>query len=59
MFHFVFQLRDLPVNDLEKRLSVLELEMDKEIEELRRRYQTKRQPILDAMESKKQRMTNF
>lgn len=52
-------LRDLGTDDLEKRLGVLESEMDKEIEDLRRRYQTKRQPILDAMDNKKQRMTNF
>lgn len=55
----IFQLRDLPLEDLLKRMSGLESEMDRELEELRRRYQTKRQPILDAIESKKQRMVNF
>ncbi|KRZ05755.1 Serine/threonine-protein kinase 4 [Trichinella zimbabwensis] len=52
-------LKFIPLNELNQRLSVLDSEMDREIEELRRRYQTKRQPILDAMEQKKQRMTNF
>lgn len=42
-----------------KRKSGLETEMDSELNELRRRYQTKRQPILDAIETKKQRMVNF
>uniref|UniRef100_A0A914WQ71 non-specific serine/threonine protein kinase n=1 Tax=Plectus sambesii TaxID=2011161 RepID=A0A914WQ71_9BILA len=52
-------LRDLPLEDLLKRMSGLESEMDRELEELQRRYQTKRQPILDAIETKKQRMVNF
>ncbi|KRX41485.1 Serine/threonine-protein kinase 4 [Trichinella murrelli] len=47
-------LKFIPLNELNQRLSVLDSEMDREIEELRRRYQTKRQPILDAMEQKKQ-----
>ncbi|VDP10425.1 unnamed protein product [Soboliphyme baturini] len=47
------------LDEIRERLAVLEVEMDREIDELRRRYQTKRQPILDVMEQKKQRMTNF
>jgi len=33
--------------------------MEREIEELRLRYQAKRQPIIDAMESKRKRQQNF
>lgn len=42
-----------------RRMQTLDLEMEKEIEELRIRYQGKRQPILDAMEAKKRRQQNF
>ncbi|CDW55295.1 serine:threonine protein kinase 3 [Trichuris trichiura] len=52
-------LKHIPLEELHHRLDALDSEMDREIEELRRRYQTKRQPILDSMEQKKQRMTNF
>jgi serine/threonine kinase 3 len=52
-------IKHLTTEELHQRLSVLELEMDREIDDLKRRYQTKRQPILDAMDQKKQRMTNF
>lgn len=37
----------------------LDMDMEKEIEGLRARYQAKRQPILDAMEAKKKRQQNF
>jgi len=37
----------------------LDSEMEREIEELRKRYQTKRQPILDAIDVKKKRQQNF
>lgn len=37
----------------------LDSEMEKEIDELRRRYQTKRQPILDAIDQKRKRQQNF
>ena len=33
--------------------------MEKEIEDLRRRYNAKRQPILDAMDQKRKRQQNF
>ncbi|TKR83052.1 hypothetical protein L596_016705 [Steinernema carpocapsae] len=46
-------LQNLSNDELIKRKAVLEAEMDAEIEELRRRYQTKRQPILDAIQMKK------
>jgi len=41
------------------RLGNLETEMDREVDELRRRYQTKRQPILDAIEAKKQKVVSW
>jgi len=54
------QLRDLPTDELRLRLSRVDLEMDQEIDELSRKYRTKKQPILDALDLKKQRMTtNF
>ena len=37
----------------------LDSEMEKEIEDLRRRYNAKRQPILDAMDQKRKRQQNF
>jgi len=40
-------------------MQTLDMEMEKEIEGLRARYQAKRQPILDAMEAKKRRQQNF
>ncbi len=52
-------LRYLSVEELRSRMSNLDIEMEGEIEELRRRYAAKRQPILDAMDSKKKRQQNF
>ncbi|KAK3798847.1 hypothetical protein RRG08_007204 [Elysia crispata] len=52
-------LRNLSVEDLELRLTDLDPEMEREIEELRARYQAKRQPILDAIDAKKKRQQNF
>ncbi|KAK0407244.1 hypothetical protein QR680_019101 [Steinernema hermaphroditum] len=46
-------LQNLTNEELVRRKACLEAEMDAEIEELRRRYQTKRQPILDAIQMKK------
>lgn len=53
------QLRSLPCDELQRRMQTLDMEMEKEIEGLRSRYQAKRQPILDAMEAKKRRQQNF
>ena len=39
--------------------SGLDAEMEKEIDDLRRRYNAKRQPILDAMDQKRKRQQNF
>ncbi|KAL3891490.1 hypothetical protein ACJMK2_003751 [Sinanodonta woodiana] len=52
-------LRTLAYDDLEARLSDLDPEMEREIDELRARYQAKRQPILDAIDAKKKRQQNF
>ncbi|KAM6947750.1 serine/threonine-protein kinase 4-like isoform 2-T2 [Lycodopsis pacificus] len=47
------------VEDLRLRLASLDPQMEQEIEEIRQRYQTKRQPILDAIEAKKRRQQNI
>lgn len=54
-----FQLRTLPYEELELRLLSLDPEMEREIEELRARYQAKRQPILEAIDAKKKRQQKF
>ena len=33
--------------------------MEREIEDLKKRYEAKRQPILDAMDVKRKRLPNF
>ncbi|XP_039290374.1 serine/threonine-protein kinase hippo-like isoform X3 [Nilaparvata lugens] len=53
------QLKFLSYDELQSRMSSLDSEMEREIDELRRRYQTKRQPILDAMDQKRKRQQNF
>lgn len=52
-------LRFLSLDDLKSRMANLDTEMEEEIEELRRRYASKRQPIIDALDSKKKRQQNF
>ena len=54
-----FQLQNMSFEDLQCRMSALDPEMEQEIEELRKRYQAKRQPILDAIDVKKKRQQNF
>lgn len=54
-----FQLKFLSYDELQQRMTSLDAEMEREIDELRRRYQTKRQPILDAMDQKRKRQQNF
>ncbi|KAM7401562.1 hypothetical protein PAMP_016869 [Pampus punctatissimus] len=46
------------VEELRQRLASLDPQMEQEIEEIRQRYQAKRQPILDAIEAKKRRQQN-
>ncbi|XP_011305610.1 serine/threonine-protein kinase 3 [Fopius arisanus] len=52
-------LKFLSYEELQQRMASLDAEMEREIDELRRRYQTKRQPILDAMDTKRKRQQNF
>ncbi|XP_008319427.1 serine/threonine-protein kinase 4-like isoform X2 [Cynoglossus semilaevis] len=49
------------VEELRLRLASLDPQMEQEIEEIRQRYQAKRQPIVDAIEAKKrqQQQQNF
>ncbi|KAE9418331.1 hypothetical protein Angca_006050 [Angiostrongylus cantonensis] len=51
-------LRELSLDELLRRKNNLESEMDEELRELQRRYQTKRQPILDVIAAKKSRTSN-
>uniref|UniRef100_A0A8C4N8K1 non-specific serine/threonine protein kinase n=1 Tax=Eptatretus burgeri TaxID=7764 RepID=A0A8C4N8K1_EPTBU len=53
------QLKSLSYDELQMRLAALDPLMEREIEELRQRYQAKRQPILDAIDTKKRRLQNF
>ncbi|XP_014671241.1 PREDICTED: serine/threonine-protein kinase 3-like [Priapulus caudatus] len=52
-------LKCLTYEELQARMAALDPEMERELEELRRRYQAKRQPILDAIDAKKKRQQNF
>uniref|UniRef100_A0A1B6EEJ2 non-specific serine/threonine protein kinase n=1 Tax=Clastoptera arizonana TaxID=38151 RepID=A0A1B6EEJ2_9HEMI len=52
-------LKFLSYEELQQRMTSLDSEMEREIDELRHRYQTKRQPILDAMDQKRKRQQNF
>ncbi|CAL1677015.1 unnamed protein product [Lasius platythorax] len=55
----LLQLKFLSYEELQQRMASLDAEMEREIDELRKRYQTKRQPILDAMDTKRKRQQNF
>lgn len=48
-------LKTLSVEELQLRLTNLDPEMERELEELRQRYQAKRKPILDAVNAKKKK----
>ncbi|XP_077315928.1 serine/threonine-protein kinase 4-like [Lithobates pipiens] len=52
-------LKDWSVDELQKKLNELDPMMNREIEEIHQRYQSKRQPILEAIDSKKRRQQNF
>ena len=56
---FLSQLKYLSYNELTEKMSNLDQEMEREIDDLRRRYHAKRQPILDAMDQKRKRQQNF
>jgi serine/threonine kinase 3 len=49
----------LSYDELQQRIAELDPEMEREIEDLRKRYQAKRQPIIDAIEAKKRRQQKF
>lgn len=54
-----FQLKYLSYDELTYRMANLDQDMEREIDDLRRRYHAKRQPILDAMDQKRKRQQNF
>ncbi|CAH1103554.1 unnamed protein product [Psylliodes chrysocephalus] len=64
-YHQVFNdgdfefLKYLSYEELQQRMNTLDSDMEREIDELRKRYQVKRQPILDAMDTKRKRSQNF
>lgn len=55
----IFQLKFLSFDDLQQRLGSIDVEMEREIDELNRKYTAKRQPILDAMDAKRKRQQNL
>ncbi|OCT59982.1 hypothetical protein XELAEV_18046001mg [Xenopus laevis] len=52
-------LKDWSVAEVQLKLNSLDPMMEREIEEIHHKYQAKRQPILEAIESKKRRQQNF
>lgn len=52
-------MKFLSFDDLQQRLSSIDVEMEREIDELNRKYTAKRQPILDAMDAKRKRQQNL
>ncbi|GAB0096185.1 Serine/threonine-protein kinase hippo [Sergentomyia squamirostris] len=52
-------LKFLSFDDLQQRLKTIDQEMEREIDELGRKYHAKRQPILDAMDAKRKRQQNL
>jgi len=55
LIKFFFQLKFLSFDDLQHRLNTIDSEMEREIDDLTRKYHAKRQPILDAMDAKRKR----
>jgi len=53
------QIHTLSYEELQQRIAELDPEMEREIEELRKRYQAKRQPIIDAIDAKKRRLQKY
>ena len=53
------QLNSLTYEELQERMQLIDPEMEREIEELNKRYEAKRAPILQAIEAKKRRQQNF
>ena len=58
-FTLLLQLKSLTYEELKQRISSIDTDMEQEIEELRNRYQSKRRPIIDAMELKKKNQKNY
>ncbi|XP_068145934.1 serine/threonine-protein kinase hippo [Drosophila tropicalis] len=52
-------LKFLTFDDLNQRLSHIDHEMELEIEQLNKKYNAKRQPIVDAMNAKRKRQQNI
>lgn len=52
-------MKFLSFDDLHQRLGSIDVEMERDIEELNRKYTAKRQPILDAMEAKRKRQQHL
>lgn len=52
-------LKEWSVPELQEKLKSLDPMMEQEIEEIHVKYQSKRQPILEAIESKKRRQQHF
>jgi len=55
----LLQIHTLSYEELQQRIAGLDPEMEREIEELRKRYQAKRQPIIDAIDAKKRRLQKY
>ncbi|XP_043196416.1 serine/threonine-protein kinase 3-like isoform X1 [Amphibalanus amphitrite] len=51
-------IRFMSYDKLQSRMNSLDSEMEREIDDLKRRYMAKRQPILDAMDAKRKRQQN-
>jgi len=52
-------LSTCPYEELQRRLTTVDHEMEGEIESLKRRYHAKRIPIINAIEAKRKRQQNF
>jgi serine/threonine kinase 3 len=52
-------VKQLTDEELSWRMNNLDHEMEREIDNLRRRYHAKRQPILDAIDTERKRQQRF
>lgn len=53
------KLKFMSFDELQKKLSVIDREMERDIEELTSKYNSKRKPILDAITAKRKRQNNI
>ncbi|XP_050313998.1 serine/threonine-protein kinase hippo-like [Anthonomus grandis grandis] len=51
-------LKHLSLEELHEKMKSLDADLDREIQELRKKYEAKRQPILDAMDTKRKNVQN-